>query len=229
MRPVDKGQCPQTHYQRYGDALDDLAERLGLYCSYCEQPINHAPEIEHVQPKSLIPELETDWDNFLLGCKTCNSIKNNKRVDLSAMAFPDRDNTFRALTYYSDAQISVKQTMPPQAATLMSATVDLVKLDRHLANRLREDRPTKRDKRADFRRDVWDVANLLLGHYKQLQSVPELSDLIIKHAVARGFFSVWMTVFQNHPNMLNRFIAAFPGTDRASFDVDGRPVQRGRL
>lgn len=58
MRPVAKGQPPQAEYAQYRDALDDLAGRIGLFCSYCEQPIQHAPEVEHVQPKSLEPELE---------------------------------------------------------------------------------------------------------------------------------------------------------------------------
>lgn len=229
MRPVNKGPSPQTHYQAYPDALDDLAARLGLYCSYCEQPISHAPEVEHVQPKSLVPALATAWSNFLLGCKTCNTIKGKQPVTPTTTAFPDQDNTFRALTYLPDAQITVQSTMPRQQTDLIQATIDLVRLDRHPTNRLQRDRPGRRDKRADFRKDVWDEAVRTLDYYQQEPNNPVLSDMIIKLAQAKGFFSVWMTVFQDHPAMLNRFIAAFPGTDRASFDARGHPVQRGRL
>ena len=48
---------------------------------------------------------------------------------------------------------------------------------------------------------------------------------------SKGFFSVWMTVFRDHCDMLERFIQAFRGTDSSSFDCDGQAVQRpdGRL
>ena len=68
MLPVSKGPPPQTEFSHYRDALDDLEDRIGLFCSYCEQPIQHVPEVEHVQPKSLEPHLERNWDNLLLGC-----------------------------------------------------------------------------------------------------------------------------------------------------------------
>jgi hypothetical protein len=46
-----------------------------------------------------------------------------------------------------------------------------------------------------------------------------------------GFFSIWMTVFADHPVMLRRFITAFPGTAETCFDLNGKPLLRpgGRL
>jgi len=61
VRPVVKGDAPQLAYNPYGNALDDLTAQLGYFCSYCEQPITHAPEVEHVQRKSLVPGLEYSW------------------------------------------------------------------------------------------------------------------------------------------------------------------------
>ena len=60
---------------------------------------------------------------------------------------------------------------------------------------------------------------------------PIRSDIAEKIAPDTGFFSVWMTVFHEHPEMLKRFIQAFPGTDPNCFDDEGHAVSRpgGRL
>lgn len=45
-------------------------------------------------------------------------------------------------------------------------------------------------------------------------------------APATGFFSVWMTVFSQHPEMRRGFINAFPGTAPDCFDADGAALAR---
>lgn len=47
MRPVDKGESPSKKIKKYQDALPHLEAKIGSYCSYCEMPINHVPEVEH--------------------------------------------------------------------------------------------------------------------------------------------------------------------------------------
>lgn len=229
MRPVVKGEAPQPEYRPYSDALDDLLARLGFFCSYCEQPITHAPEVEHVQPKSLVPNLEYRWENFLLGCKSCNSVKGNTPVDPAIVAFPDQDNTFRALEFHQDGRVTLVPGLGADAMALMEETIKLVKLHRHPSGICKDDRPTPRDRRVQFRLDVWELATLMLKRY---QEEPNTADLIADYlAPAKGFFSVWMTVFKDHPAMLQRLIAAFPGTDGACFDPNGHPMSRpgGRI
>lgn len=101
MRPVNKGDSPYTGISKYGDALPHLEKRIGLYCSYCEYPIFHAPEVEHIISKSRSPELITEWSNLLLGCKYCNSRKKDKTDlnNISGYLFPDECNTAIAFTY----------------------------------------------------------------------------------------------------------------------------------
>jgi len=231
MRPVARGPSPREDgYPRYRDALDDLADRLGRFCSYCEQPIQHRPEIEHAQPKSLEPGLERCWENLLLSCSTCNQVKSGKPVVLDQVAMPDRDNTFRGLSFREDGRIEVSADLTEPQAELMSRAVRLVRLDRHPDAPNGDDRPTPRDERANWRRDVWDLASDFLNDYEESGPDPLtadlITDLIVRLAVAKGFFSVWMTVFRDHPDMLNRFIQAFPGTDACSFDDDGHAVPR---
>ncbi|WP_321832330.1 HNH endonuclease [Thalassovita sp.] len=205
-------------------ALDDLTARLGYYCSYCEQPITHAPEIEHVQPKFLEPGLEYSWENFLLGCKSCNTVKGKTPVDPATVAFPDIDNTFRALEFHPDGRVTVAPGLDAVSRELVEKTIKLVKLHRHPSAALKEDRPTPRDKRVEFRLGVWELAKLMLDRY---QKNPDTADLIAEHlAPAKGFFSIWMTVFADYPEMLHRFIAAFPNTHAGCFDPHGQPVPR---
>ncbi|MDE2792152.1 MAG: HNH endonuclease [Paracoccaceae bacterium] len=232
MRPVAKGPPPQAEYSHYRDALSDLESRIGRFCSYCEQPIQHAPEIEHVQPKSLEPALERSWDNLLLGCMSCNRTKSNKPVELAQVAMPDMDNTFRGLVFLQGGHIEVSPDLTDEQDELMGQIVRLVRLDRHPDSRREDDRPTDRDKRADLRCDVWDLAIRYLGYIEKPGRDPLLSSLIAEDlAPSKGFFSVWMTVFRNHPDMLERFIRAFPGTDTTSFNAEGQAVCRpgGRL
>ncbi len=236
MRPVAKGPSPrEEEYPHYRDALDDLTGRIEHFCSYCEQPIQHAPEIEHVQPKSLEPELERRWDNFLLGCMSCNRTKSDKPVELDQVAMPDLDNTFRGLVFCQGGRIEVSPDLTDEQAVLMRQVVRLVRLDRHTDAVKRDYRPPRRDERAKWRSDVWDLANDALNEFEELKQDPviaaQIAKWIIRYAVSKGFFSVWMTVFHNHPDMLERLIRAFPGTDTNSFNAKGQAVCRpgGRL
>ena len=81
MRPVERGTAPRT-YSQYSDAIGDLEERLGTYCSYCERRLPISLAVEHVVPKDLHPELKTEWTNFLLGCTNCNSVKADQPVEV---------------------------------------------------------------------------------------------------------------------------------------------------
>lgn len=233
MRPVVKCASAQDDYPNYRDALDDLADRIGLFCSYCEQPIRHAPEIEHVQPKSLKPELECKWKNLLIACTSCNRTKRTKSVGLAQVAMPDTDSTFRGLEFFEGGRIGLFPDLTDAQTQLMRHVVRLVRLDRHPDAKDKGDQPRDRDKRADLRRDVWDTASRCLGHYEeQREKNPWIRNLIADEIVPpRGFFSVWMTVFRDPPDMLKRFNQAIPGTDSGFFDDEGQAVPRpgGRL
>ena len=45
-------------------------------------------------------------------------------------------------------------------------------------------------------------------------------------ARAYGFFSVWMTVFEDHPEVKRDLILVFTGTTPTCFDPDGKPLNR---
>ncbi len=82
MRPVNRGNIPTDTltggnivFRPYQIAKSYLIERIGSYCSFCEKRLTHLVEVEHILPKSLHSEFQFTWNNFLLSCKTCNTIK----------------------------------------------------------------------------------------------------------------------------------------------------------
>jgi 5-methylcytosine-specific restriction endonuclease McrA len=98
MRPVTRSAAPRT-YTKYQDAIRDLENCFGCYCSYCERRFPACLAVEHVSPKSLDPGRETDWTNFLLGCVNCNSSKGATLTNDQAFLWPDKDNTLKAIEY----------------------------------------------------------------------------------------------------------------------------------
>ena len=86
--------------KKYQDALPYLGEKIGYYCSYCEFPIKHVPEVEHVVSKSKGGDI-TDWKNLLLGCKYCNARKsaNTTPENDDDFLWPDVNNTAIAYLY----------------------------------------------------------------------------------------------------------------------------------
>lgn len=159
MRPVDRGPVPQVDgvpkvYVEYGDARDDLFGRLGDYCSYCEMCCHQGPAVEHVQPKggeAGHPELERTWDNFLLGCPYCNSVKRERSVALPDFFWPDQDNTFRAFKYDLDRAPQVADGLNPAQQKTAERTLRLTGLDREPTH----PQLTRKDRRWLKRREAW--------------------------------------------------------------------------
>ena len=46
MRPVNKGEAPKIQFKKYQEAEPYLEERSGAYCSFCEFPLKHVPEVD---------------------------------------------------------------------------------------------------------------------------------------------------------------------------------------
>lgn len=72
MRPIDKGNIPTDpsgnpiSLKNYLQSRGHLISRLGTYC--CERYLGNNISVEHFQPKSKVPGLILDWNNFLLAC-----------------------------------------------------------------------------------------------------------------------------------------------------------------
>lgn len=226
MRPVLRGSSPRTvDFANYRDAFPEMASRLGQYCSYCERRIATNLAIEHIQPKDLYPSLEGSWANFLLGCVNCNSTKGKQDVVLADVFLPDRDNTFVAFEYRADGTVAPASTLNVSALIRARRTLALVGLDTRAAQATdSNDRMVAID-RVKQRMEAWATAESAREDVDRDPTNSRIRRLVAVLALATGFFSIWMKVFEQNALMRNLLIDAFSGTrESGCFDAVGTPV-----
>ena len=222
MRPVDKGPSPDKIYHEYKDAKPELIRRLGAFCSYCEFPISHAPEIDHVEAKARGGAM-VEWGNLLLACKYCNSRKRDivGKGDKEKYIWPDEDDTFHVFSYaqgipsLNDEYLKQKE---PGLREKAKNLYDLLELGNN------PDSLKNRDERFFRRDEAYNIAVESLADFEKMQTAQDKENYLrqtIRLAISEGFFSVWMEVFKNHPEVRRELIKAFPGTKKQYFDEDG--------
>ncbi len=240
MRPIERGTPPVDEngkpilFQRYQDAKKYLIERLGKFCSYCEMKLETNLAVEHVQPKGNLQTagLQNTWNNFLLACPICNSIKGHTEINeknIDDYLWPDRNNTFLALAY-EDQGVVVANPQFPEIQDQANALITLVGLDRNPTNGVKPP-----DDRWFSRLETWNNA---VDAKNDLSTRP--NDKILRKHIARQasqYFSIWATVFADDPDMLRRIFENFKGnvencgTALDCFDDRYKPVKRpgGRI
>ena len=222
MRPIERGPAPQV-YARYEDAKQDLVNRLGLYCSYCERRIATLLAVEHIQPKALPPyaHLELGWENFLLGCVNCNSAKGDKDVILSKLLLPDRDNTFAAFRYDPLGTVEITASLGAGVSVMAESTRDLTALNRLSHADWNDQAMFSALERVSQRVQAWVQASEALADY---QSGRTTARAVAREAAGCGFFSIWMAAFEGILEVRRELIAIFPGTAADCFDSSTLPV-----
>lgn len=216
--PSNPTDTVKASYNPYGTAETVLEENLGSYCSYCEV-FSSDLDVEHVIPRSQDPSLENSWDNFLLACRRCNG-KDNKGttpVTPSDLYLPHLNNTFYALEYLEGGLVQVhsKNSLTPAQKVKAQKLIDLVKLDKYPGNLKYPAGFPPRDKRWSHRRTAWELAKKKKAQY-DAGSLSEKD--IVDYAKTKGFFSVWLTIFENDLAVRQKLINGFSGTDDSSFD-----------
>lgn len=218
MRPIERGARPldaageEVRYVKYGHAKRHLQPRLGKYCSFCERPVQVNLAVEHIEAKHLNAARETDWTNFLLACTNCNSIKGTKigsEQDAARYLLPDRDRSLDAFDYPA-GYVSVVRSLRAYA-TRAQNTVALVGLDRMPHQLDRAQRLGATDSRCEDRRNAWQQARDAREDLRE-QDTPVVRRRILAQAQAVGFWSVWMIVFRDDPQMQRELCEGFPGT-----------------
>lgn len=204
MRAVNRGTTTKT-YTRYDDALVDLTDQMGHYCSYCEMGVNNMIEVEHVHPINHGGD-ELNWENFLLACKYCNTIKSDNNLSRAGYLWPDTDNTDLLFDYTLDHDVvKVKTGLDTAIETQADALLQLVKIDRYPGT---ANRPTKKDKRWILRDEVIKTA---MSSYNRWIKIKDdditpfrkvLAEQIAETSLV-GFYSVWCKVFENDQIVLD--------------------------
>jgi hypothetical protein len=223
MRPVIRGPWPENVdgtpvvYTAYSMARGTLIKRLGECCSYCEVHLDTSLAVEHVRPKkppgATVNDItrELSWDNFLLACTNCNSIKDNLDVVIDDYLWPDRDNTFLAIIYKVGGIVEAASGSDQLRA---QSTIELVGLDRIPSDHHQENEAS--DRRWNNRREAWDIATESKKNLGEHDTVVMRRQIVLQ---IQGFWSIWMTVFQDDSDMLNRIIDRIPGTAKHCFDA----------
>ncbi len=225
MRPVDRGNEPlddesnPKEFGQYQNARRDLIERLGSYCSYCEMKLDASLAVEHVQPKKHHEHLALSWSNFLLGCTNCNSTKGDKNPELDSCLWPDSDNTFRAFSYSEDGIVRPAPQLSAELLEKAKATIKLVGLAKT------PDQATASDRRWQNRIETWQIAHRAKDRLSRNDN-EDMREQIAETASGHAYWSIWMTVFANDSDMLNRLIQIFPGTASNCFGINGEAIPR---
>jgi len=228
MRPVHKGDSPYLTINHYSEAQEFLLERLGYYCSYCELPIKHVPHVEHVECKHRGGS-ETNWNNLLLACSHCNSSKSTKigLGERDTCIWPDEHNTFLAFKYVGALPEINEEYLRTQEAGLLSKAERLYEiLDLGYYPGI-SGREPKKDRRYKFRNEALGIAEESLITWNEVNNTEyceQVKRSVITLAKAIGFFTIWMKVFNNEPQIETILIDEFPGTEKEYFDEYGQAV-----
>lgn len=238
MRPITKGEWPTYGKEKdkkylFNDwkrAIKHLKERTGDYCHLCEMRVNNCLAIEHIESRDGHIELESDWDNFLLACTSCNS--NKKAKPLTApyrehYYWPHLNNTL--LAFFSPVDGSDACLVRPQdelsAEQLKraKATIELYELDKRVTSSGDSDnRFIERMKATKTAIDLFlkyeesqasiskivDMAKttdsssigLSILEHGKIQKQAAIST-IVNFAKTTGFFSIWLYIFDKNPEV----------------------------
>ncbi len=206
MRSVQRGIAPNT-YINYKAARNDLAARLGWFCSYCEMPVKNMIEVEHIHPVANSGN-ELDWNNFLLACRYCNGVKSNNNANRTGYFWPDVDNTPLAFLYSELNIIEPANGLQLHENTTATATINLTGLNRtpHSGNE-----PTDADSRWIARLSALGVINDSYNDWLTNQNAA-FARQIARTATGHGFYSFWMLKFAGIQLVIDAINAEFIGT-----------------
>lgn len=202
----------QERYSPYGKAKMPLLGNLGWYCSYCESP--KTPDelaVEHVEPKGANGD-ETAWDNFILSCRMCNSIKGRQVIHASEYHWPHKDNTYNDFIYTAGGVVLLNPNLSREEKEKAKKLFDLVKLGAYEGSEML---PTQCDYRWKKRLETWTEAERLKN--KMDAGTADVEE-IIRMAKSLGYWSVWFTVFKENREVRRRLATDFLGTCVSYFE-----------
>ncbi len=231
MRPVDRGGCPcddkgnpVNFLPDYTLARGSLIERIGEYCSFCESPIPASLAVEHILPKRPpgkdedIPGRVGDWNNFLLSCVNCNSHKGTTEFPDRECMFPDRDDTFSAISYGEGGSLEASAALSGADRQRAENLINLAGLNAR--PRTNREMLLAKDRRWKHRMGAWKRAKEMHKDIVKDSDNERQIDNVIKSALDKGFWSIWMTVFRDIPKVREQLISRFPGTEKKYFQAE---------
>lgn len=127
---------------------NELRHAQHMACAYCEQPIPHAGQVEHIHPKSLpgcairfSPNPNYDWGNMLLVCGSpvhCDGPKKDLHL-CGSILFPDEmveGQPYCSVNSYT-GRIAARSDLDPTLRNLLQNAIDRLKLNDPELKRMR--------------------------------------------------------------------------------------------
>jgi len=224
MRPINKGSNPtengiEIEFKEYSHSRKYLIDRLGRFCSYCENSINANLAIEHVQPKSSHLDLELKWSNFLLACTNCNSTKGKEDINLDEYIFPDTSNSFVYFDYDFSGIVKVKNNLSAENQKKALKTIELVGLDKCPPRVGTIEWKKASDSRFEKRLETVKITSDYFNIYNSAsEESKKILILCFKDIIKRsGFWSVWIQTFNSIPEVLKEITHCIKGTNELYF------------
>lgn len=233
MRPLDKGSCPQIDgkeivVNNYAEWRRYLIERIGYYCAFCNIPLSHSLNVEHVIPK-VAREGEQQgemlkWENMLLACGPCNNKKSNRPVRQDELYLPEANNTLLAFKVVESqdnpdaAIVGPTDTLNDAQKKRARNTIELLGLNQiDRRNDIVDIRWKRRKAALLMARTTYD---LYLDIKESLPgSLEKAATHIAKSAAEIGFFSVWFDTFRDEDIVIEKLKdnSIIPGTAQGCF------------
>ena len=236
MRPLSKGTVPQNNgidvrVSEYAEWRIYLIERIGYYCAYCNMPLSHSLNVEHVVAKT--PREGQDagdylaWENILLACGPCNTAKGNIPTANDRYYLPETNNTFIPFDVQEHPDNPNAAIIVPSAGLNdlqnMKArnTIELVGLDRiDLRNKVVDIRWKKRKATlllAQLSYDLFSKVKISLP-----EEIENAASHVARSAAETGFFILWFKIFRDEPTVMEKLLDSeyIPGTATECFKED---------
>lgn len=242
MRPVTKGEWPcwtrahrdsalpalapvQYVFTDWSKAKAHLEERTGKYCHFCERRINNNLAVEHIKARYTHARLSSNWHNFLLICSSCNSRKSAGRLlpaYRKSYYWPHLNNTLLAFEYalagLNALVVRPRTGLSPEQKARAQRSLDLYALDQ----------PVKKNGEADERAvERAETLSMALELQTTYAGRPEEVRAIVMLVVSRGDFSLFLSIFKDHPEVCEAIIndPHFPGA-ALHFSAAHHPLPR---
>jgi len=228
MRPVNKGSWPTTpvrslkiKFTDWSKAIPILKQRTGWYCHLCEMRVTNALAIEHIKPKEHFSKLESHWDNFLLICNHCNSSKLAKVPQASYRRkyyWPHLNNTLLAFEYgHKLPFISPAANLSKPQRARAVRLIRLYSLNKQVNSNGESD--TRWIEKMSALKDAIDS---LIEYQNSKITVESITRLAKK----TGFFAIWLSIFNNTPQVKEALINCSDFHVSSFFDLTLHPIPR---
>ncbi len=149
-----------------------------------------------------------------MACTNCNSTKGDEDISLEEYVFPHLCNSFSFFSYPENGLVEPNKSLSEENQILAQNTIDLLGLGRSKpkmgTNSWKEARDSRHIKRLEVR--MMAIKYLRVYRESSQDCRGEVVKLICDLVRGYGFWSTWMTIFEEEPLLRKEVCCSLPGT-----------------